>query len=124
MGEDIQPNGRKVLFVVAPEEFRDEEYFTPKKILEDNGFEVVTASIDENAKSMFGKSVKVNVSLDDAESLDYDCIVFVGGSGASVYFENEKAQQLAKEFCDDGKLTAAICIGLTDTAGPDAGYWH
>jgi hypothetical protein len=44
----IQLNKRmtKVLFVVAPKDFRDEEYFVPKTILEQNDFRVETASLN------------------------------------------------------------------------------
>ena len=35
---------KKIVFVVAPEVFRDEEYIEPKTILEAAGVEVTTAS--------------------------------------------------------------------------------
>lgn len=104
-------NMRKIVFVVAPEVFRDEEYIEPKTILEQDGIEVVTAStvvgeiygkIKIKAQSqMLAKDIKVE---------DFDGIFFVGGGGASVYFEDKIVHKIAKDFYDAGKLVSAICI--------------
>ncbi len=105
----------KALFVIAPENFKDEEYFIPKKVLEENGVEVVTASLKSEATSVAGKKTKVDVLLDDATT-DYDMIAFIGGGGSSVYFDNTKAHALAKEFNEQGKIVAAICIAPSTLA--------
>jgi len=99
----------KALFIVAPNNFKDEEYFTPKEVLEENSIKVVTCSLKPEAVSINGKKVKADVLLDKATS-DYDAIVFIGGAGASIYFDNTKAHNLAKEFYKKGKIVAAICI--------------
>lgn len=105
----------KALFVIAPNKFKDEEYFTPKRILEDNGIEVTTASLSEQAISVGGETVDVDVLLNKTTT-DYDAIVFVGGSGASIYFNNEKAHGLARKFNSLGKIVAAICIAPSTLA--------
>ncbi len=97
------------------ENFKDEEYFTPKSILEGNNIEVVTASLESEATSVAGKKQKVDVLLDQATT-DYDAIVFIGGAGASVYFDNPKAHSLAKQFNSQGKVVAAICIAPSTLA--------
>lgn len=119
----------KALFIIAPENFKDEEYFTPKSILEGNNIEVVTASLEAEATSVAGKKQKVDVLLDQATT-DYDAIVFIGGAGASVYFDNAKAHSLAKEFNSQGKIVAAICIAPVTLAnsgvlqGKKATVWN
>ncbi|MFC1800698.1 DJ-1/PfpI family protein, partial [Nanoarchaeota archaeon] len=105
----------KALFVIAPKDFKDPEYYTPKEILENAGVEVTTASLKEEAVSVDGKVQKVDVLLEDVNT-DYDVIIFVGGAGASAYFDNAKAHELAKEMTKDGKVIAAICIAPSTLA--------
>jgi len=62
---------------------------------------------------MFGKVVNPDKNFYDVDTKDYDAVVFVGGTGSSAYFNNQKALDLAKQFYDSGKVTAAICIAPT-----------
>lgn len=98
-----------VLFIIAPVDFKDEEYFVPKEVLEKNGIEVVTVSTVRKAKSVGGKTVDVDMLLNDATN-KYDGIILIGGGGAVVYFEDPKVHTLSKEFLDNDKIVAAICI--------------
>jgi len=105
---------KKVLMVIAPRDFRDEEFFDTKKILEDAGNKVtVVNSTGQPSKSMFGKIVNPDKNFFDINSKDFDAIVFVGGTGSSAYFNNKQALTLAKEFFDNNKVVAAICIAPT-----------
>jgi len=105
---------KKVLMVIAPRDFRDEEYFETRKVLEESGAEItVVNSTGQPSKSMFGKIVNPDKNFYDVDIKDYDAIVFVGGTGSSVYFNNQKALELAKESHSSGKVTAAICIAPT-----------
>ena len=102
---------KKVLMVIAPEDFRDEEYFETRKVMEDLGNKITVAnSTGQPSKSMFGKVVRPDKTLYDVSASDFDAIVFVGGSGAAAYFDNQKALSLAREFNKEGKVVAAICI--------------
>jgi len=101
----------KVLMVIAPVDFRDEEYFETRKVLEAAGNNItVVNSTGQPSKSMFGKLVKPDKTLYDVDSNDFDVIVFVGGSGSAQYFSNQKALNLAKDFYKEEKVVAAICI--------------
>lgn len=103
-------SSKKVVLVIAPENFRDEEYFHTKESLEKKGVEVVTASTQKEAVSSVDKvKVDVDLLLSDVH-LEFDAIVFIGGSGAKAYFKNEKALSLARDYYDGGKIVAAICI--------------
>lgn len=104
-------SGKKILMVVAPNNFRDEEAFEPKKILEEAGALVVIASSGvAQARGMFGRTLEVQEDISRVDTAGFDAIVFVGGSGASVYFNNSTALNLAKNFSQAGKVIGAICI--------------
>lgn len=108
--DNFSLTNKKVLMIIAPENFRDEEFFHTKESLEEGGLDVTVASTSKTAvSSIEKKQVEVDVLLDDATS-DYDAIVFIGGGGAKIYFDNEKALNLAKEFFNDNKIVAAICV--------------
>lgn len=103
--------GKKVLMVIAPDKFRDEEYFVPREILEKAGHTItVASSTGTESRSMFGKIVKPDKNFLEINPAGYDAIVFVGGSGASAYFQSTEAHRLAREFNEAGKIVAAICI--------------
>ncbi len=97
--------------VVAPTNFRDEEFLQPKEIFEKAGAEVIFASKDvSQAVGTFGAVVDVDRNLSQVVAGDYDAIIFVGGSGASVYFTDETALNLAKDAYEQDKVVGAICI--------------
>lgn len=101
----------KILLVVAPQNFRDEELAEPKKVLEESGARVEVASKGaREATGMFGATVSINKDINEARVDDYDAIVFIGGTGASVYFNDQTALNLAKTAFEKGKVVGAICI--------------
>ena len=58
---------KKVLFVIAFRDFRDEEFFEPKEILEKAGFQVEVASTEKGmAIGVNGGEVKVDFLIDEA----------------------------------------------------------
>jgi protease I len=102
---------KKILMVIAPVDFRDEEYFETRNVLEGSGDKITVASSNgQPAKSSFGKIVKPDKSFYDVKPQEYDAIVFVGGSGTRAYFSNQQALALAREFNNAGKVVSAICI--------------
>ena len=81
----------KIVLVVAPENFRDEEFFHTKEELEKAGNEVVIVSTKIGTLTgMLGGTTEAIMIADDINESDFDAIVFIGGSGASVYFTDEK----------------------------------
>lgn len=100
-----------VLMVIAPQNFRDEEFFQPREELEKAGARVTVASRSKGVcGGMLGGRVTADISLNDAKGADYDAVVFIGGGGSSVYFNNPQALQLVKDAYAAGKVVAAICI--------------
>jgi len=104
-------SGKKILFLIAPKSFRDEEYFEPKKILEAEGAQTVTASLSKDeATGMLGGKAKPDIILGDVKASDFDAILFIGGEGATVYWNNQQAQQLARDAVSANKVLGAICL--------------
>lgn len=105
---------KKAVFITAPEIFRDEEYEKPKKILEDNGIKVITASTKKGEiTGKLGLKALSDMTIDEIDANDFDAIVYVGGAGAGIFFENPAALKLARDFVSSGKPAAAICIAPT-----------
>jgi len=101
----------KILMIVAPENFRDEEYQKPREILEQAGAEIVVASKGTvEAKGLLGVQVKVDKDISQVSVDDYQAIVFIGGPGSSIYFDDQTALNLAKSADEKGKIVGAICI--------------
>ena len=103
---------KKILMVIASSQFRDEEYQKPRAALEKGGVKVTVASSSLNeATGMLGLKVTPDVLLKDVEVEEYDGVVFVGGMGATEYWDNPAAHALARLAHASGKLTSAICLG-------------
>lgn len=104
-------SGKKILFIVAGKNFRDEECFGPKKILEAAGAEVKIASnAMTEAEGSKGGRIKVDLLVLEARAEDFDAIVFVGGSGALDNLDNPCSYELARKAAAAGKIVAAICV--------------
>ena len=109
-----------VLLVVAQNGFRDEEYFKPKTILEDAGYQVKTCSVKVGtARGKLGGNAKVDVALSEVNGDDYAAVVFVGGPGSADYFTDKIALKLATDAYQKGRVVGAICIapGILARAG-------
>jgi protease I len=100
----------KVAIVIAHQNFR-EELFVTKQTLEKREVEVVVASSALTpAKGMFGGSYRPDVLLKDVDINDYEALIFVGGMGATEYWDNKTAHNLVKSALEKNKIIAAICI--------------
>jgi protease I len=109
--EVVSVPGKKALMVIAPENFRDEELFDTRRELEKAGIEVKVASIKKGKiKGMLGATVTPDLTLDEVEAKNWDAVVFVGGVGCQVYFDDDRVLSLAKEAAQLGKKVCAICI--------------
>ena len=102
---------KKVLMVIAPKNFRDEELFETKSELEKTGNSVTVASTTLNeCVGMLGGKAKPGILIDKVKAEDFDALVFVGGTGSTAYFNNRFALGLARKFSNSGKAIAAICM--------------
>ncbi|MGB4593208.1 MAG: DJ-1/PfpI family protein [Coriobacteriia bacterium] len=107
----------QVVMVIAPSGFRDEEYDHPKKALEGRGATVTTASVTpQTCIGKLGMVADATIAIADVEATDYDAVIFVGGAGASVFFDDADAHRLARESLALGRVVAAICIAPSTLA--------
>jgi protease I len=101
----------EILMVIAQDVFRDEEYPHTTAVLEARGARVTTASVKAGpAVGRFGLQAVAEIAVEDADAKDYDAVVFVGGAGAEVFFDDPFAHRLAEDAHTLGKVVAAICI--------------
>ena len=92
---------KKVAIIIAFKDFRDEEYFFSKQVLESNGIKTETFSNEKGlAIGKFGGEA-IAKSLDDLNISDYEAIIFVGGNGAIIFLDNEKSYNLIKKAEND-----------------------
>ena len=102
---------KKVLMIIAPKDFRDEELAEPKAAFEKAGYAITLASTTTSeVKGMFGLKAKPDKLISAVAAKDYDAVVFIGGSGSTVLFENADAKRLAREAVAENKILAAICL--------------
>ncbi len=109
--------------MVAPRDFRDEELFDTQAEIERAGYACTIASNTiGRCTGMRGGATTARAAIDGVDVEDYDAVVFIGGSGARVFFSDPSATSLARTAYDDGKILAAICIAPTILA--TAGILH
>ncbi|MFQ5754073.1 MAG: DJ-1/PfpI family protein [bacterium] len=101
-------NGKSVLMILAHNNFRDEEYTATRQKLENNGAKITVASTIKNgATGSQGLKLNPDVLIDEVNANDYDVVVFIGGSGASQYWHDMKAHEIARTAVKNGKILAA-----------------
>ncbi len=101
----------KILFVIPPERFRDEELFVTQVEIEKNGFKTIIASTKVGkCLGSRGGSAESVLLLSNIKSDDYAGVVFVGGGGSKLLWDNPDAMRIAKEMNKAKKIVAAICL--------------
>jgi protease I len=104
--------GKKVLMVIPYTQFRDEEFFEPKQILESEGAVVTVASTAvRNCHGTKGGTVQSQVTIADAKAEDFDALVICGGpSVPDLLWTDKKLPELAAAMSAAGKVIAAISL--------------
>ena len=102
----------KVLIVIAPEKFRDEELAEPVAALSKAGIGYDIASTRRGTcTGMLGAKVTATLSLDDIDPKNYDGLIIVGGGGSQIHlWDDEMLQPLVRFFNDKMKVIGAICL--------------
>ena len=109
-------SGKKVA-ILATDGFEQDELFSPLEALKAADAEVTIVSPAEGKikgwkDADWGKKVKVDLALDEANADDFDALVLPGGVMNPDHLRCEpKAIQFVKEFFRAGKPVAAICHG-------------
>jgi len=104
--------GKRILAVVAPERFRDEELFEPRTVLEARGAFVAVASTRPGAASgMLGRVAPTGAVVDQCRADEYDAIFVVGGLGSPKYlWEHAGLLALVRDMAAARKVVGAICL--------------
>lgn len=104
--------GKSVLIVIPHTQFRDEEFFEPKKRLESEGAKVVVASTSARAcHGMAGGLAQAEIAIADAQADDFHALVICGGSSTpDLLWNDKKLQELATAMAGAGKVVAAISL--------------
>lgn len=100
----------RVLIVVPPERFRDEELFVTQGVLEDAGHSMLVASTQAGTcPGSRGGSVMA-VDLRSPQCVEFDALVLIGGGGTRLLFDNDELHELICSAVREGKVVAAICL--------------
>jgi protease I len=105
-------SGKRVLLVIAPEQFRDEELMEPKEVFLNEGAEVsIAACRIAEAKGMLGATAKPDLLLTDVKPEIYDACVVVGGMGSPTFLWDDKTlHAILQSMAKHQKVTAGICL--------------
>ena len=102
---------KRAVLIIASKDFRDEELFETKFVLDGAGIQTVTASTRTGViNGMLGGIAEARILVKDIVVDNYDAIIFIGGPGAREYFDSGIALDIAREAIDKRKVLAAICI--------------
>lgn len=102
---------KQVVFIVANEGFQQVEYNVPKKLLEENGITVLTASnriapaIAKDGSTEHVNYLVKNIPLDNIQGL-----FIVGGPGTMENLDNAETYKILKEAAAKKIKLGAICI--------------
>ncbi|MEO0141813.1 MAG: DJ-1/PfpI family protein [candidate division WOR-3 bacterium] len=109
--EKIAPSAKSVLIVIAPKDFRDEEFKEPYELLTKSEMKITIASTDTiPAKGMLGMEVKPQVLISQVNPDSFDALIIVGGTGCQILWDNETLHNIVQRFNEKNKTIGAICI--------------
>jgi len=109
------PNSR--ILIIATDGFEEWELFGPREILQKRGAEVVLASpkrdpIQATIHDDPGKTIRPDLTVDEANSDDFDALVLPGGvRNPDTLRTNVRVIELIRDFNRQGKPIGAICHG-------------
>jgi len=103
---------RRVLIVIAPERFRDEELAEPQRAFEQAGHTVMVSSTRPGvATGMLGARVHVTTSIALLDARDVDALVIAGGAGAPPHlWDDEPLRAMVRAVHAAGRPLGAICL--------------
>ncbi len=106
---------KKVLIVIAPEKFRDEELGDPIAYFDKVGVDYDLVSTKTGlVRGMLGDEVLVDKTFTDISHQgisSYDAIMIVGGGGSPTHlWDNRQLHAIIQDFEANEKIIGAICL--------------
>lgn len=102
---------KRAIFILAPTDFRDEEFLEPRQILEARNVQINVASQTRNrAIGKLGTEIEPDLALPEINPKNFDALIFVGGAGAVDYFNSLDVFKLIQDFSKAKKILSAISI--------------
>ena len=104
----------KIAMIIAPVDFRDEEFFVPYNYFKDKGYEIDVFSTKRGvAKGKLGGEFEVEKTIDEMDVDKYDALVFVGGPGTPIVRKYDKIYDKIAKAHTKNKVIGAICWSPT-----------
>ena len=102
---------KQAAVVVAQRGFQEKEFLPVRDALVSAGIGcVVVSSSTGEASGVAGTKAVCEKKIGDIKASDYAAVIFIGGPGAAVFFNDPAAQKLAVDTVSSGRLLGAICI--------------
>jgi SagB-type dehydrogenase family enzyme len=106
--------GKKAVLIIGSQNFRDEELFETKRVLDAAQVQTVIASTKTGIiRGMLGNVAEASIPVNRLLVDDYDAIIFIGGPGAAEYVGNPSIINMVRETVRKGKVLAAIGVAPT-----------
>jgi len=103
---------KKILIVIPPTQYHDEEFLETRKTLTDDGATIIVASTAvRTCRGMNGAAVQSDVAIADVKIEEYDALVLCGGSSVPEFFwKDKKLIEITGQAAAAGKVVAAISL--------------
>jgi len=110
--------GKKAALIIGSQNFRDEELFETKRILDAALVQTVIASTRTGViQGVLGNVAEATIPVNRLKVDDYDAIIFIGGPGAAEYANNPAnnpaIMNMVRETVRKGKVLGAIGVAPT-----------
>ena len=106
--------GKRVALIIGSQNFRDEELFETKRVLDAAQVQTVIASTRTGViRGTLGNVAEASIPVTRLKVDDYDAIIFIGGPGAAEYAGNAAVMNMVRETVRKGKVLAAIGVAPT-----------
>jgi SagB-type dehydrogenase family enzyme len=106
--------GKRAVLIIPSQNFRDEELFETKRVLDAAQVQTFIASTKTGAvRGTLGNVAEASVPMSRLNVDDYDAIIFIGGTGAAEYVGNPSVVNMVREAVRKGKILAAIGVAPT-----------
>lgn len=112
---------KTVIFIVAQDGFRDEEYFESQKVISEAGFKTLVASQEKGmCKGKLGGEVSADISISEIVLDDsLVAVLVIGGPGSPKLMEVKELGTVLRNVREEKKLLGAICYAPAVVASFD-----